>query len=140
MTIIFSNSCPKIHRLGIFGPKFKDFYFEPLYNQINLRALISNMTMAFFNSSPKIPKWSIFCPKCKYFKILHEASHIEKFKVTDQENCNSFFSNSSQKYPNTKFSLKTQFFFFLSETLSELNFIQSNLIINLLMVLLQSYR
>ena len=46
-----------------------------------------------------------------YFLILHDASHIEKFVGTDLENGNSFFSNSSQKYPNAKFSLKTQKFF-----------------------------
>ena len=27
MTIIFSNSSPKIRKSGIFGPKFKNFYF-----------------------------------------------------------------------------------------------------------------
>ena len=84
MTVIFLNSSPKIHKSDILGPKFKDFYFctKPC-NQKNLRALISNITMAFSNSNPKIPKWSIFCPKYKYFLILHEASHIEKFEVTD---------------------------------------------------------
>ena len=29
MTIVLSNSSPKIRKLGIFGPKFKDFYFAP---------------------------------------------------------------------------------------------------------------
>ena len=33
------------------------------------------------------------------------------------------FSNSSQKYPNMKFSLKTQKFFLLSETLIKVDFI-----------------
>ena len=47
MTIIFSNFGPKMHKLGIFGPKFKDFYFAPNF------------------AIRKI--WSIFCPKCKYF-------------------------------------------------------------------------
>ena len=27
MTIVFSNSTPKIHKSGTFGPKSKDFYF-----------------------------------------------------------------------------------------------------------------
>ena len=26
MTIVFSNYSPKIHKLGIFVPKFKDFF------------------------------------------------------------------------------------------------------------------
>ena len=47
MTITFSNFGPKMHKLGIFGPKFKDFYFAPNFA---IRQI-----------------WSIFCPKCKYF-------------------------------------------------------------------------
>ena len=27
MTIILSNSSPKISKSGVFGPKYKDFYF-----------------------------------------------------------------------------------------------------------------
>ena len=61
MTIVFSNYSPKIHKLGIFVPKFKDFF---LYQTTKLnkfegkisRDLISNMTMAFLNFSPKICK------------------------------------------------------------------------------------
>ena len=29
MTRLFSNSSSKISKKSIFGPKFKDFYFEP---------------------------------------------------------------------------------------------------------------
>ena len=29
MTIVFSNYSPKKSKLGIFVPKFKDFYFAP---------------------------------------------------------------------------------------------------------------
>ena len=72
------------------------------------------MTIAFSNSSLKIPKWSIFCPKCKCFLILHEASHIEKFDVINYENGNSFFQIPAK-------SAQIQ-------------------IINLLILLLQSYR
>ena len=31
MTIVFSNSTPKTRKSGIFGPKFKDFYFAPYF-------------------------------------------------------------------------------------------------------------
>ena len=51
---------------GIFGPKFKDFYFcTKLWNTTNSR--ISNMTIAFSNYSPKIPKVGILIPKFKDF-------------------------------------------------------------------------
>ena len=29
MTTVFSNYSPKIHKLDIFVPRFKDFYFAP---------------------------------------------------------------------------------------------------------------
>ena len=81
---VFFKFQPKNAQIRHFWSQIQGFLFcTKLCNQTNLRALISNMTMAFSNSSPKIPKSSIFCPKCKYFLILHAASHIEKFEVTD---------------------------------------------------------
>ena len=67
---------------------------------------------------------------CKYFLFLHETYNIEtlcmeQFEGTDFENGNGFLSNFSQNYANTKFQK------FLNETLSELNFISSNLFISL---------
>ena len=51
MTIVFSNSRQKLHTLGIFGPKFKDFNVcgRPSFSKY-LMGLISKMTMAFSNS------------------------------------------------------------------------------------------
>ena len=90
----------KIPKLGILGPKFKDFYFcTKLSNKANSRALISIMTIVFSNSFSKIPKSGIFkydnsfskllsntpkirnafCPQFKAF--FHKTLHLEKFKV-----------------------------------------------------------
>ena len=48
MTIKLSNSSLKLRKSGIFGPKFKDFYFfTKLWNKANSRAPTANMTMVF---------------------------------------------------------------------------------------------
>ena len=68
MTKTISNSCPKIPKSGIFGTKFKDFYFfTKLCNKTNSRTQNSNMTILFWNSTTKICKSSIFDPKFKDF-------------------------------------------------------------------------
>ena len=55
ITISFSKSCTKILKSGIFGLKFKDFYFcTKLCNKNNTRTLISNMTIFFFKFQPKV--------------------------------------------------------------------------------------
>ena len=39
MAILFSNYSPKIPKLGISVPKFKDFYFAPNFVIIQIRGL-----------------------------------------------------------------------------------------------------
>ena len=57
MTIVFSNSSPKIPKQGIFDPEFKYFHTcTKLCIWTDLRARISNMTTVLSNSSPKLPK------------------------------------------------------------------------------------
>ena len=57
MTILFSNSSPKIPKTGIFGTEFRHFcFFVKFCKQANLRVMISNMTILFSNSSPKVLK------------------------------------------------------------------------------------
>ena len=77
----FKNSSQKIVKAGIFGPKFKEFYFRIKFkehyfrnlvpslkiifskkfcNKTNSRVLISNMTILFLNSSPSKSKLSKF--------------------------------------------------------------------------------
>ena len=58
MTILFSNSSPKICKQGIFRLIFKDFCVATnvTVSQTNSRALILNMTMTPSNSSPEILK------------------------------------------------------------------------------------
>ena len=54
MTMVFSNFSPKISKSGVFGPKFKDFYFRTkLCSKENSRPLISNMTKDIQNCCPK---------------------------------------------------------------------------------------
>ena len=68
MTIVFSNSSPKIRRWSIFGPKFKDFNFcTNTCNKAKLRALISNMTMVFQNCCPKHLDKVLLLPNLRIF-------------------------------------------------------------------------
>ena len=64
---------------------------------------------------------SILVLVCENWTFFMDVINV--WSRTDFENGSSFYSNSSQKYPNKKFSLKTQKFFLLSETLSELDVI-----------------
>ena len=60
----FQIPAQKIHKWGIFGPEFKDFYFCVKRNvKKNSKTLASNMTRIFSNFSPKIRKSGIFGPK-----------------------------------------------------------------------------
>ena len=98
------------HKLGIFGPRFKDFYFAPNFAVRQIWGRWFQIWQWLFRILAwKYPNKVFFCPKCKHFLILHEASHIEIFqpKIPKYE---ILFENS-------------KVFFFLSETLSELNFI-----------------
>ena len=75
MTTVLSNSSPKILKYGIFGPKFKDFYFcTKLCNNTNSRMLIWNTAIIFSNSSPKINKLDIFGTKFKDFYFVSNFS------------------------------------------------------------------
>ena len=103
LTILFSNSSPKIPKSGMFGPRFKHFYFcTKLCSKTNSRVLISNMTILFSNSSPKIPESRIFGPKFKDFCFC-----TKRYYKTDSRmlisNSRIFFQIPVQKYSNKAF-------------------------------------
>ena len=77
----------------------------------------------FFEFQSENIQKNSFCPKCEYFLFLHEYSHIEKFRGTDFKNGNVFLSDSSKKIPKYEIFFENSKVFFLSETLSEVNFI-----------------
>ena len=68
----------------------------------------------------KYPNEAFFVLNVSIFYFCMKVRILKNSRVLILKMAIVFF-NSSQKYPNTKFSLKTQNFFFLSETLSELN-------------------
>ena len=117
MTILFSNSNPKIPKSGIFDPKFKDFYFcTKLDVKTNFRTLASNMTKIFSNSSPKIWKSGTFGPRFKNFYFLHQTLQKNKFKDADCK-CENVFSAYLPKDPNRAFLISSLIFFVLDESL-----------------------
>ena len=48
MTIVFSNSSTKVYKLGIFGTKFKYFYFEPTLQSHEFEDIGFKYDNAFF--------------------------------------------------------------------------------------------
>ena len=82
---------------------------------------MSNMTMAFLNSSRNYPNKVFFVLNVSVFYFCMKLRVLKNSRALISKITIVFFLNSSQKYPNTKFPVKTQKF--LSETLSELNFI-----------------
>ena len=57
MTIVFSNSIPKIPKSSNFGPKSKDFCFSTRFSFLkDLRVLISKMSKVLSNFDLKVPK------------------------------------------------------------------------------------
>ena len=67
--MLFSNSSPKISKSGIFGPKFKNFYFcTKVCYKTNSRTLISNMTIISFQIlAQKYPNNAFLVPRLGIF-------------------------------------------------------------------------
>ena len=76
---LLSNSSQKIINSGIFGTKFKDFYFcTKLWNKTNSGGIISNMTT---NSQIAAQNTQIkhFCSQRQAFLFLHKILQWDKF-------------------------------------------------------------
>ena len=110
MTILFSNSSPKIPKSGIFGSKFKDFYFcTKLCYKTNSRTLISDMTIF----QPKNTQIRNFWSQLQAFLFFHEILQLDKFEGADFKCDNSCFEIPIQqdrfkdfKYDNSIFKLQ----------------------------------
>ena len=86
--------------------------------------LISDVKMAFSNSNAKILKKSHLCRKCKHFCFCMKFHILKNSRILALKIA-IVFSHPCLKIPkNTTFSVKNQSksFFFLLETLCELNF------------------
>ena len=113
MTVLFSNSSPKIPKSGIFGPKFRHFcFFVKFCKQTNLRVLISNRTVVFLKILPKNPQirhcWSKYPNKAFLFPNsgIFVSSKILQFEGADFKYEIIFLKILAQKYPNTVFLVK----------------------------------
>ena len=98
MTIVVSNSSPKITKQGFFGPKFCFFFFfEKFWSYTNSRVMISNMTIAFFKIlAQKCPSNVFFVPNLDIFVCLFvcfcgEILQLDKFEDADFKYDNSFW-------------------------------------------------
>ena len=83
---------------GIFGPKFKDFYFcTKLCNKTNSRALISNITMVFLNCCPKQPIKAFLVSNLRIFIFG---------KLCNQTNSRALISNMTMDFFYNVYQLK----------------------------------
>ena len=109
MTTVFSNFSPKIRKTSIFGPQFKDFCFcTNIWNETNLRALISNMTMVFQNCCPKHPNKAFLVPNLRILVFVWNFA-FRKIRCYFKYG-NSFFSNF---YYNFRSKFKDWYFILL---------------------------
>ena len=98
MTILLSNSNPKIPKSDIFSPKFKDFHFSTkLCNKTSLKMLLSNMTFKF---QPQ-----------KYANLAFLVLNLGIFIFYRDYKYDNILSTFQPKDPNRAF-LVTIFFFF----------------------------
>ena len=103
MTILFSNSTLKIRKSGIFGSKFKDFYFAP-------NVAIRQIRKRWF----QIWQWvfRVTLPNVSIFLFLHGIfAYLKISRVLISKTAIVFFFNSSKKYLNTNFFWKLKSFF-----------------------------
>ena len=107
MTILFSNSSPKILKSDIFGPKFSHFcFFTKFYYYTNSKVLISNTTNSFLKFQPKNTQITHFWSQIQAFSLFHDILQLDKFKGADFKYDNNFFKILASKYPKTAFLLK----------------------------------
>ena len=91
MTIVFLNfSSPKRSKLGIFGPKFKDFcFYTKLCCKTKSRALITKRTAVFQNCFPKHPNKACLVPNSRML-VFAQNFALEKLEGVDCKYDNSF--------------------------------------------------
>ena len=110
----FWNSSSKILKLDIFGAKIKDFYFALNFATRQIRGLLFQLWQCFLQILVgNYPNKALFghkCKQCLYFwmKPLSIVKNVRTLILKTT----IVFSNFSQKYRNTTFSLKTQKFLF----------------------------
>ena len=108
MTIAFLNSTPKTRKSSIFGSEFKDFCFAP---NVAIRQIWGRWFQIWqcLCRIPvrKYPNKAVFVLNVRIFYFCVNLCILKNSWVLISKMA-IFFSNSSEKYPNPKFSLKTR--------------------------------
>ena len=146
VTILFSNSSPKIHKSSILCPTFRHFcFFVKFRRQVNLRVLVSNMTkvsLKFLAKNTqirhfwsKIPNEGIFSPNFTHFCFFTKYCNCTNSTVLTS-NMTIVFKILVQKYPNKVVLVPNLGIFIISEHFA-IRQIQGLLISNMTIVLLK---
>ena len=113
MTIIFSNSGPKLRKSGSFRPKFKEFYFcTKLCNKANSRALIWNTKMAFQNCYSKHPNKAFLVTNLRILIFCSELCNQTNWRALIT-NMTIVLQHSSSKTQIERFWSQVYLFFCL---------------------------
>ena len=124
MTIASSNSSPKIRKLGIFGPKFKDFYFAPNFAIRQIWGRWFQISKWLFQIlAVKYPNDAFFVLNGSIFWFCMKLRILKNSRLLIRKMAIVFFQIPFKSTQIQNFLWKLNCFFFLSETLSELNFI-----------------
>ena len=65
MKMVFSNFSPKTPKLGIFGPKLKDFFSAPNFAIRQIRGCWLQKGQWFFKIAPKHPNKAFLVPNLR---------------------------------------------------------------------------
>ena len=99
MTMLFSNSSPKLPKSGIFSPQCKNFQFGTnLCNKTNSRTLISNMAIVFSKFQAKNIQIRYFWSLIQVFSFFTKFCNQKNSRVLIS-NMIILFSNSSPIIP-----------------------------------------
>ena len=111
LTIIFSNSSPKIHKLGIFGPKFTDFYFA---RNLAIRQIWGRWFQIwewlFRILAQKYPNEAFFVLNVSIFLVLHELRILKKSRLLIRKMAIVFFQIPAKRTQIQIFLWKLIFF------------------------------
>ena len=111
MTILFSYSSPKIIQVRHFWSQIYGFLFlDQTLQQEKFEVTNFKCDKSFFKFQSKNTQSSTFCPKLRDFYFCTKLWNNTN-SMTQISNMTILIPNSSKKYSNKKFSLKTQKFF-----------------------------
>ena len=106
MKILFSNSSPKIPKSGIFGPKYRRFFFREVLQIDKFEDADFKYYNSFLKFQPKNSQIRHFGPKARDFDFFAKFFNLTNSKLLISNMTKVFFKILVQKYQNRVFLFK----------------------------------